>query len=58
MPNCVQVKRKQTMPKPAKDLRLHGVKFEDALKRILSAPPMPKKPKAKNPARLPKHAQN
>ena len=46
------------MPKPAKDLRLHGVKFEDALKRILSAPPMPKKPKAKNPARLPKHAQN
>ena len=31
------------MPKPAKDLRLHGVKFEDALKRILAAPPMPQK---------------
>jgi hypothetical protein len=30
------------MPK-AIDLRLRGVKFEDALKRIISAPPMPKK---------------
>jgi hypothetical protein len=30
------------MPKPI-DLRLHGVKFEDALKRIISAPPMPEK---------------
>ncbi|HTX21599.1 MAG TPA: hypothetical protein VMD27_07065 [Candidatus Aquilonibacter sp.] len=31
------------MPKPAQDLRLHGVKFEDALKRIISAPPPPEK---------------
>ncbi len=30
------------MPK-AIDLRLQGVKFEDALKRIISAPPMPEK---------------
>jgi hypothetical protein len=49
------------MPK-AKDLRLHGVKFEDALRRIISAPPMPKPAKAKQaskkPAKLPKHAQN
>jgi hypothetical protein len=30
------------MPK-AIDLRLHGVKFEDALKRIFSAPPPPRK---------------
>jgi hypothetical protein len=31
------------MPKTAKDLRLHGVKFEDALKHIISAPPLPEK---------------
>jgi hypothetical protein len=30
------------MPKPAKDLRIHGVSFEQAAKRILSAPPMKK----------------
>ena len=30
------------MPK-AIDLRLHGVKFEDALKRIISAPLPPQK---------------
>jgi hypothetical protein len=30
------------MPK-AIDLRLRGVKFEDALKCIISAPPMPEK---------------
>jgi hypothetical protein len=30
------------MPKP-KDLRLTGVRFEDAMKRILAAPAMPKK---------------
>jgi hypothetical protein len=37
------------MPKPAKDLRLHGVKFEDAIKRMIAAPvsPKPAKPAAK-----------
>jgi hypothetical protein len=35
------------MPKPAKDLRLHGVTFEEALRRLVSAPPHPKSKKAK-----------
>jgi hypothetical protein len=34
------------MPKPV-DLRLHGVKFEDAVKRILAAKPLPTSKKAK-----------
>ncbi|MGA2683408.1 MAG: hypothetical protein ABSF51_00005 [Verrucomicrobiota bacterium] len=43
------------MPKPAKDLRLHGVKFEDAVKKILSvpAPPKPAKTKRKKAAQNP-----
>jgi hypothetical protein len=28
------------------DLRIKGVKFEDALKKILAAPPLPKKAKS------------
>jgi hypothetical protein len=35
------------MPKPAQDLRLPGIKFEDAVRRILAAPPMPTSNKAK-----------
>jgi len=40
------------MPK-VKDLRLHGISFEDAVKRMLHAPPPPtsKKAKASKPAR-------
>jgi hypothetical protein len=38
-------KRKPLMK--AIDLRLKGVSFEDAVKRILAAPPMPKKSKRK-----------
>jgi hypothetical protein len=36
------------MPKPI-DLRLHGVKFEDAVKRMIAAPvsPKPAKPAPK-----------
>jgi len=52
------------MPK-AIDLRIkeaEGMKFEDAMRRILAAPPLPKPAKAKQaskkPAKLPKHAQN
>ena len=29
------------------DLRLKGISFEDAVKRILAAPPLPKKSKRK-----------
>jgi hypothetical protein len=43
--NSNQVKRKQAMPK-AKDLRIQGVSFVDALRPIVSAPPLPKKAKA------------
>jgi hypothetical protein len=43
-PQAVDVKSsKNYMPKQAQDLRLRGIKFEDALKRIISAPPMPEK---------------
>jgi hypothetical protein len=44
------------MPKPAKDLRIHGVTFEDAVKRMIAAPASPKpaktvpKKKRQNPA--------
>ena len=34
------------MPK-AIDLRLHGISFEDAVKRMLNTPPLPKSKKAK-----------
>jgi hypothetical protein len=30
------------MPKPAQDLRLPGVKFEDAVKRMIAVPAPPK----------------
>jgi len=42
------------MPK-AKDLRIQGVSFEQAAKRILSAPPMPKKAKRKPAAKAVKN---
>ena len=42
-----------TMPK-AIDLRLKGVSFEDAMKRILSAPPLPKKSKRKKAVKNPR----
>jgi len=29
------------MPKAAQDLRVHGVTFEDAVKRMIAAPRMP-----------------
>jgi hypothetical protein len=38
------------------DLRIKGISFEEAAKRILSAPPLPKKPKKsarKKPAQNP-----
>ena len=41
------------MPK-AIDLRLKGVTFEAAMKRILAAPPLPKKTKRKKPAKNPR----
>jgi hypothetical protein len=50
-------KAKLTMSKPAKDLRIHGVTFEDAVKRMIAAPVAPKpaktipKKKRQNPAR-------
>jgi hypothetical protein len=37
------------MPKPI-DLRLHGVKFEDVIKRMIATPPPPKTP-TKKPAK-------
>jgi hypothetical protein len=42
------------MPKPAKDLRLHGVKFEDAVKKILSVP-APSKPAKTKPKKTPQN---
>jgi len=39
---------------PKVDLRLKGVAFEEAMKRILAAPPMPKKSKRKKPAKNPR----
>lgn len=45
------------MPK-AKPVSTHGLGFEDAMKVLIATPPMPKKPKAKKPAKLPKRAQN
>jgi hypothetical protein len=45
-----------TMPK-AIDLRIKGadgMKFEDVVKRILAAPPLPKKSKRKKPAQNPR----
>jgi len=39
------------------DLRLkaaEGMKFEDVVKRILAAPPLPKKSKGKKPAKNPR----
>jgi len=41
------------MPK-AIDLRLKGVSFEDAVKRIASAQPLPKKTKPKKPVKNPR----
>jgi hypothetical protein len=37
------------MPK-AIDLRLHGISFEDAMKRFIAAPPMPSSKSAKKSA--------
>jgi hypothetical protein len=35
------------MPKAAQDLRLQGINFESALKRMIAAPPPPTSKKAK-----------
>jgi hypothetical protein len=35
------------MPKAAEDLRLHGVTFDEGLKRLVSAPPPPTSKKSK-----------
>jgi hypothetical protein len=41
------------MPK-AIDLRLHGIGFEDAVKRFINTPPMPSSKPAKRAAQKPK----
>jgi hypothetical protein len=41
------------MPKPL-DLRLKGISFEAAAKRILAAPPLPKKTKPKKAVKNPR----
>jgi len=35
------------MPKQAEDLRVHGVSFEDAMKRMIATPPPPTSKKSK-----------
>jgi hypothetical protein len=35
------------MPKSAKDLRLHGITFEDAIRRVIATPPPPTSKKSK-----------
>jgi hypothetical protein len=35
------------MPKQAEDLRVHGVSFEQAVKRMIATPPPPTSKKAK-----------
>jgi len=44
-----QVKLKDQMPK-AIDLRLHGISFEDAMKRLENTPPPPTSKKSKQKA--------
>jgi hypothetical protein len=39
------------MPKPAKDLRLQGIAFEDAVKRMIALP-VPPKTAPKKPAKI------
>ena len=41
------------MPK-AIDLRLHGISFEDAMKRFINTPPMPAAKPVKKSAKTPK----
>jgi hypothetical protein len=42
------------MPKEAQDLRVHGISFEDAVKRMTATPPMPSIKAAQKSAKKPK----